>query len=368
MTKSLNDDTALDPVEKDHEAVLAGLNSFDWQEQLRIARLKREKVLAERALVAAESDAADEHKVEPPQPGVVPNFAAGLTVAQVADVKARKGFSERAAPASVRQRMLLVLAIGMAVGVVIGLVLPHIAHIVGLDLAAQQGSDQPDAAPALAQIDAPKLAAVSVPPPYIAAPQLVTTSSDTTPPLSRPIGPDMESGAASGAGNLPIVASDDPLLSTEPRNLSTEPMKNNVDLIQLDTPPNGMAAGGYVQQMPTFDATHAADLPPPATSDATPIVSDTVYIPNAASYHLNLHLAQAASEDKVRVQLGQLGLVNTRVAPSKFAMGQTQVAYYQAKDAQIADMLASLYGGQTLDMTGFTPAPDAGTLDIYLKD
>lgn len=368
MTESLNDETAPDPAEKDHEAVLASLNSFDWQEQLRIARLKREKVLAERALAAAESDAADEHKVEPPQPGVVPTFASGLTVAQVADVKARKGFSERAAPASVRQRMLLVLAIGMAVGVVIGLILPRIAQIVGLDLAAQQGSEQPDAAPALAQIDAPKLAVVSVPPPYIAAAQPVTTSSDITSPLFRPIGPDMESGAASSAGNLPNVASDDPLLSTEPTNLSAEPTKNDVDLLQLDTPPNGMAAGDYAQPMPTFDAAHAADLPPPATSDATPIVADTVYIPNAASYHLNLHLAQAASGDKVRAQLGQLGLVNTRVALSKFTLGQTQVAYYQVKDAQIADMLASVYGGQTLDMTGFTPAPDAGTLDIYLKD
>ena len=104
-----------------------------------------------------------------------------------------------------------------------------------------------------------------------------------------------------------------------------------------------------------------------ARAEASPIVNASVAVPGAAAYRVNLHVTKRAFGAAAKSRLADLGFENAIVLASAFPMAQTQVAFYRGEDAGLAQTLARLYGGQTLDLTGFTPAPAAHTLDIYLK-
>jgi hypothetical protein len=121
------------------------------------------------------------------------------------------------------------------------------------------------------------------------------------------------------------------------------------------------------QTLPRRDG-NAPALAWPGPLDTAPVLSEGIFIAGAESYRVKLHLTHPQTAPDVLARLGALGLVNVSVMPTAFGPSQTVVAYYRHDDAQTARTLASLYGGQTLDLSGFSPAPADQTLDIYLTD
>ena len=134
-----------------------------------------------------------------------------------------------------------------------------------------------------------------------------------------------------------------------------------------ETPANLPVAAAAQPVAAEASVSPALARPNLARAEASPIVNASVAVPGAAAYHVNLHVTKRAFGAAAQSRLADLGFGNAIVLASGFTVAQTQVAFYRGEDAGLAQTLARLYGGQTLDLTGFTPAPAAHTLDIYLK-
>ena len=486
-TERAPDQTA-DQAAQDHDAIQSFLNSKDWEEQLRVARLKREQVLAERARLRAEAGSAEPVKlpvlpirtlpigVDAPQrfaKAAPPVVAIALSAAEVAPPLAEAAphpvavpppapiakfalFPIRPAPAAPSQRpkpraaavpaltrevvvapiagqpdavarsLRRSIALGLSIGIAAGLVIVLVLQPVALALLSRS-AQVPDLPEVLADLpDAPQPGAVpagstnGTDPIRLGHPMLLAQLPDAqanpvAPPLAASADRDAPAIAPQSNPAAPEVSSVSPvarpplgsvdvsmaatLIADPPQPNRTAPNLAAVALTGIDadpshTPPLAAPLPASVSALTTAPSLQAnagdaptlglpasvlSPAPSPSTHlrlaltplpspDTPPAVVETTAIPDADTYRLNLHLAQAASGAVVRGRLAALGFVNASVEPSGYAVAQAMVAYYRSEDAEVAAKLAKLYGGKTMDLTGFTPAPAARTLDLYLSD
>ncbi|MBC7478627.1 MAG: hypothetical protein H7317_11100 [Pseudorhodobacter sp.] len=469
----------LPPSADDHQKVISDfLDSSDWSEQLRVARQKREEVLARKAqekLAAAKVDPGGDAPRVPakasgkppdlmsdffatPQPVVdnqatvaaapaaqnplayspfqklpalgtigttAGNRAASDTVgpkqlpvkAYLPDAAVLAGVTKphtlrQARRASVLQRGLFGLAIGILAGFGIGWLLQTISATNPVQTAQSGAVASRDANPT------PTLLAGSA-----------TLSSDTAPILpSADPGPgradfarrqarlasaaaaDAAPGTLSAPAPMPPFAP--PPTNTRPAEILDAPpmavqersrfklpgpfprLAEPQDIVRdspadqravADLPQDGVAAPSTsptlsapaeVEAQPVLAAQEVAvaqirraeGLTAPPKPEAQPAIStDPVLLP-AASYTVILHVAGNDSGTRARAELAQFGVVNARTVPTRFKPARAMVAYYDAQDAAVARQFAGLYDGAVLDLTGFTPAPPARTVEIYLTD
>lgn len=437
-----------DRVVEEHDAIQTP-KSEAWEERLRVARLQREKVLAVRArladgLTVSNAEAAVEDLkgavATLPTASVAPSQSGGLSVP--AQVQKAEETAIPAAPnppfdASVAQgalaatltrtlfatnpplaaalqvrRVMVGPAIGMAFGLLVGLVLQPLAIAImprpaaaplrssgplvfALPPVFTTGIEMQTAPPALG-LSQPLPSSHSIAPltaPSAAHETGAVVSVTTAKPEVWPESPTTLFAAVPETVRAPVTTGSNDirpalfghslpsLTAVSDQTVSPilwlqlpKPVKLSVDApARMGADPPVESSVGLIisKVVPTphlrMKKRQALRLARPAAPDVALAVSGTVSILGAAAFWPILHVAQGQTGASIRIQLADLGLENSRIMVSEFGAVETTVVFYRAEEAKVAQQIAALYSGQTIDMTGFAPAPSAGRLDLYIN-
>lgn len=423
MAKHTTIDKAAETAEHDHELIRAFLGSANWEEQLRVAREQREKIMAERALLSPAPSRKPESIARALRPdgggaggeiSLPPGSASLPTISAVADPTdlpaepvtgplRADGLSESVAvprpAAAAHSRPVALLGLGLAAGLVIGLVLsPGLGRLISSPTtpSATGGPAAFSDSPVLLTPEQPvwtanpQRAVMAPVPASLPVLSLMSPAARDLPAriLSDPGSPPLVSAAITGlrpgareeaAVSTPAVLTLDVPFRAMPaaaigslpdgaptRSAPPRPVDALTEMLSQPRASPQSAAPLYPAALPPLVATARQAVPPTSSRDLEPVFGRWSPIPDVDALLVRLHVADGEIRSKALADLSEIGLVNAEPVPSQFPVAQTLVAYYREADAEAARAIARIFGGQSMDLTGITPAPAAGSLDLYL--
>ena len=97
---------------------------------------------------------------------------------------------------------------------------------------------------------------------------------------------------------------------------------------------------------------------------------DTLPKPAFPGLEIVLHIPNGAQASDTEALIGAASGAGFEIAatrPAGFKISRTNVRYFHKKDAQAARALAQAIDGRFRDFTSFTPPPDPGVIEVWLK-
>ena len=185
-------------------------------------------------------------------------------------------------------------------------------------------------------------------------------------PLSQAGLPTSRNSISPAAALGPVAVPEGPTLANVPAAESSARPLQPVPVVLatleptpviFSTPPKPASAAPFV----------LSKIPPARPSNLNP---DTPQMPTFAGLEIVLHIpngARASDSEGLLTAASGAGFEIAATRPAAFEISRTNVRYFHAGDAQAARALAQAIGGRFRDFTNFTPPPEPGVIEIWLK-